>query len=180
MQDTQDVVVNKRSDEDRKKSDEDRIPTWIKLFGGTIISITFLCLVTVTGYFVNNMSSLQSQLNSIASESISKTMWDQSIIDTKSNADAIVNCKERINGLEQVFKEKSAGLEKTDNRINNTESDLRTLSKELAAHKEKCSALEQTLSEERENYKQVVRDLQALKERIAVVEGKSEKQPKER
>lgn len=171
MQDIQDVV--------HKRSEEDRVPTWIKLFGGTIISITFLCLVTVTGYFVNNMSSLQSQLNSIASESISKTMWDQSIIDMKSNADAIVNCKERINGLEQVYKEKSANLEKTDARINSTENDLRLLNKELATHKEKCSALEQILTEERENYKQVVKDLQTLKERIAVVEGKSEK-PKER
>ena len=117
----------------KRQIEEERTPLWIKLFGGTIISITFLCMVTVTGYFANGLNNLQSQLNVVAVNSISKVMWDAHTIELKSNAENLGNCKERLNAIEQLSKERTSLMDKAEARILAMEKDLQLLRERISS-----------------------------------------------
>lgn len=165
----QDALENKN----KREMEEERTPLWIKLFGGTIISITFLCMLTITGYFVNCLNNLQNQINSVNNESVPKSMWATHVSQWTINADSIASCKERLNAIEQIAKERAVLLEKSDVRILTVEKSLEFTNKEIATLQEKLISLEKQLTQQREESQQVAKDLQLLKERIASYEGRN-------
>lgn len=173
MQETSESVQK-----NKRQIEEEHTPLWIKLFGGTIISITFLCMITILGYFVNSLSNLQAQVNNLSIESATKSISDSHSFELKTHAENIASCKERLNAIEQLAKERAIMLEKFDNRLIAVEKSLETAIKDFERIKERCTLLDQQLSQDREETKQISKELQQLRERLASFEGKSEKTEK--
>lgn len=166
-----------------KKKDKDEhesIPIWIKLFGGSIISVLFLCVITVIGYVVNNLNSLQVQINTVNSQMTTKeentqqhkVMWDTFMGQIRSLQETMGPIKERVNGLEQLVKERQVLVDKVEARQALQDKSVEGLHKDHVAQKEKSAAQDVMLGQLREEIKSLQKDLQTLRERIAAIEGK--------
>ena len=130
----------------RRELEEDHTPLWIKLFGGSILSIAFLCVITLTGYIVANITSIQNQVNCVNADMITRKEFSdrlKTILDSiKIDNDNIVSLKERQYWMEETYKKQT----------NVSESQLTQL---------------------REENRQLQKDIQLLRERVAAIEGKS-------
>lgn len=161
----------------RREFEEDHTPLWIKIFGGTILSITFLCVITLTSYIVTNINSIQSQLNNVNAEMTTKkeitesqkNIWDSIKID----GDNIVGLKERLNVIESLAKDRQVWMEKQEVKISEQNKTIEMESKEIAAHKERANNADSQLMQLREENRQLQKDIQALRERVAGIEGKN-------
>lgn len=93
----------------RREHEEEHTPLWVKIFGGSILSIAFLSVITLIGYIVANLNSIQTQINTVNSEMITKKefterqkgVWDGQ----KACNDSLGSAKERLNAIEQLAKE---------------------------------------------------------------------------
>jgi septal ring factor EnvC (AmiA/AmiB activator) len=132
----------------KRALEEEHAPLWIKLFGGSMLSVTFLSVVTLTGYIVNSINSIQMQVNMVNVDMMSK----------KEFYDQQKNIQSLIEKYEQKIVEQSKSVE--------------LISKEIATHKERMNGLDAQLNQLREENKQIQKDLQYLRERFAAVEGK--------
>jgi len=132
----------------KRALEEEHAPLWIKLFGGSMLSVTFLSVVTLTGYIVNSINSIQMQVNMVNVDMMSK----------KEFYDQQKNIQSLIEKYEQKIVEQSKSVE--------------LISKEIATHKERMNGLDSQLNQLREENKQIQKDLQYLRERFAAVEGK--------
>lgn len=128
----------------KRQIEEEHTPLWIKLFGGTIISVTFLCMITVFGYFANSLNSLQHQLNTVTSDSVTKTMWELHTSELKTVAEGVANCKERLGAIEQLAKERAILLDKSEARILAVEKDMQLLRERVATYEGKAEKAEKS------------------------------------
>jgi len=162
----------------KREHEEEHTPLWIKIFGGSILSIAFLCVITLTGYIVSNMNSIQSQVNSINADTITKkefaerqkSVWDNQ----KLCNDNIGSVKERLNAIEQLAKERQLWMEKYEAKIADQAKAMDAANKEIAAQKERANSAEIQLKQIREDYQVIQKDMQSLRERIAAIEGKKQ------
>lgn len=174
---SQPQVVPKKS---KREHDEETTPLWVKLFGGSILSIAFLSVITLTGYVVSNLNNLQMQINGISVESLSKKefnertkgLWDAS----KTQNDSLNAVKERVNAIEQLAKERQLWMEKSDAKVAELAKALDQANKDIAAHQERTKNVETQIGQLREENRQLQKDLQALRERTAAIEGKLKKE----
>lgn len=155
----------------KREQEEDNTPLWIKIFGGSALSIVFLSVITLTGYIVTNMNSIQSQVNAVNVDMITKKeFYDQQkiMLDTvKNNIDtASISLKEKITAVEQLGKERQLLVDAQNKALELT-------NKELAAHKERTNNMDSSLIQLREEFKQTQKDIQSIKERIAIIEAKN-------
>ena len=164
----------------RKKTEEDNVPLWIKIFGSSVLSITFLCVITLTGYIVSNLNNIQIQINVLNSEMINKKDFNDRIKDLfdgiKSEVDGIARLKERINAVEQTSKERQLIIDKYEVKINDQNKVIEVANKEIAAHKERSNANEMQILQIREEFKQTQKDLQLLRERFVLIENNKKKE----
>jgi polyhydroxyalkanoate synthesis regulator phasin len=177
-----DVVLTAQSTSRVKKKtqDEEFTPAWIKIFGGSILSILFLSVITVTGYIISNLNNLQTQVTNLNSEMVSKkefnerqkNMWDAVSEQNKANGDGVVNCKERLNSLESQAKERQTWMEKVELRIQAQEKAVETANKDIVAHKERLTILEQQLNTLRTDHTALQKEVQGLRERILTLENR--------
>lgn len=165
----------------KKGTDEvDSIPIWIKLFGGSIVSVLFLCVITVIGYVVNNLNSLQVQINTLNSQMTTKeentqqhkVIWDTFLAQIKTVQETLGPVKERVNALEQLVKERQVLVDKVEARQSLQDKSLEMVHKEQGAQKEKIAGQDVMLGQMREEIRGFQKDLQALRERLAGIEGK--------
>jgi DNA repair exonuclease SbcCD ATPase subunit len=176
------------------KHDADaHVPVWIKIFGGSIVSAVIFLLLTLAGYIVNNSNNLQNSINVLNSDCVHKTEFNERLNSTwatlkdvgplkekvnsiedslKNRGSSVDNLKERVNAIEQLAKERALWMEKIETRLSNSEKNMDAANKEIAALKEKISAQEQSLKTIQEENKQFVKDIQSLRERLVVIEGK--------
>ena len=163
----------------RRQIEEEHTPVWIKIFGGSILSICFLSVLTLTGYIVSNINNIQSQVNIANADMLTKkefierekTIWDS----IKLDLDAIAAMKERITAIEQFGKERQLWMEKYETKITDISKIIDSGNKEVAALKEKANNSELQLMQLRELQK----DLQNLRERLIAIEGKFAEKKKE-
>lgn len=164
----------------KDKDHDDFAPVWIKIFGGSILSVSFLCAITVTGYIVANLNSLQSQINTLNSQMVTKSehnerqkiLWDGYTNQTKQSFDFFSSAKERINFLEQGLKDRQTSIEKIEIKLTLQEKALESANKELAGQKERSNSLESNNLQLRDEIKSVQKDLQNFRERVASIEAK--------
>lgn len=160
----------------KREHEEEHTPLWIKIFGGSILSIAFLCVITLTGYIVSNMNSLQSQVNAVNADMITKkefaerqkSVWESQ----KLCNDNLGGVKERLNAIEQLAKERQLWMEKYEAKIADQAKAMDAANKEIAAQKERANSAETQLKQMREEYQVLQKDMQSLRERIAAIEGK--------
>jgi chromosome segregation ATPase len=172
---------------------EAHVPVWIKIFGGSIVSAIIFLLLTLAGYIVNNSSNIQNSINTLNADCVHKTEFNDRLNSTwatlkdvgplkekvnsieeslKNRGGSVDNLKERVNAIEQLAKERAIWMEKIETRLSNSEKNMDAANKEIAALKEKISANEQAIKNIQEENKQFVKDIQALRERLVVLEGK--------
>jgi len=176
------------------KSDPDaHVSVWIRIFGGSIVSAVIFLLLTLAGYIINNSNNLQNSINNLNSDCVHKTEFTERLNSTwatlkdvapikekvatiedtlKGRGISVDNLKERVNAIEQLAKERALWMEKIETRIGNSEKSLEAANKEIAGLKEKLSSQEQNVKTLQDENKQFVKDIQALRERLVVIEGK--------
>ncbi len=140
---------------------EDRMPLFWRVFGGTILSILALAVITVCQYFNGVLGSLRSDMGRL-NEEIRKEM---SHLDTDLRKDL-----GRLNEAQGAV----VKVEDFNSRLRSvwdSIKELQTLSATVSALKERDMLREQHLREENER-KELVRELQLLRERLATLEGK--------
>lgn len=177
-------VEEEKTKQNRREVEEDSTPLWIKIFGGSILSIAFLCVITLTSYIVNNINNIQSQLNSLHGDMITekeysdrqKLIWDSMKIDN----DNISVLKERMNILESLLKDRQLWMEKHETKIAELCKIVELANKEIAAHKERANGAENQLMQLREEIRQFQKDIQSLRERVAAIEGKGNLVPEKK
>jgi septal ring factor EnvC (AmiA/AmiB activator) len=133
----------------KRISDEDHAPLWIKIFGGSMLSIAFLSVVTLTGYIVNSFNSIQTQVNVINFDMMTK----KEFYEQQKNF--------------QLF------IEKIDQKIFEQSKSIELANKEIATQKERINSMELQLSQSRDEAREQQKDLQLLRERFAVMTFKS-------
>lgn len=164
----------------RREHEEEHTPLWIKIFGGSILSIGFLCVITLTGYVVSNLNNIQCQVNAVNADMLSKkeftdrqkSVWDA----IKISNDGLASAKERLNAVELSAKERQMWMDKYEARIAEQGKSIEAANKEIAAHKERANAAEVQLAQFRQEHLQLQKDLQSLRERVAALEGKAKKE----
>lgn len=170
------MATEEVSPKTRREHEEDHTPLWIKIFGGSILSITFICVITFTGYIVNNLNSIQIQINAINADLITKREFSErtkSILDTiKIDSDNLVSLKERINALEQLSKERQIWMDKSELKSSEQGKTLENANKEIASQKERANGLESQINLLRDELKQAQKDFQTLREKVAALEAK--------
>ena len=164
----------------KRQLEEDHTPLWIKIFGSSILSIAFLCVITLTGYIVSNLNNIQMQLNTMSVEMLSKRDYSERSKEVweamKSNADAIAIQKERLASFEQLAKERGLWMEKQEIKITELSKAIEIANKEVAGQKEKGIGAQAQLTQIREENKQLQKDLQVLREKVAALEAKLKKE----
>lgn len=162
--------------DNRKKQNSEDAPLWIKVFGGSLLSIAFLSIITLTGYIVSNLNNLQSQLNVINTDMITKKEFlDRTKLTMdamKVDSDNIANIKERLNALEQIAKDRQIWMEKYEVKISDANKAIENTNRENATLKEKSNAFETQMNQIRDEIKQFQKDVQTIRERIVIIEGK--------
>lgn len=146
---------------ERASSGEDRMPLFWRVFGGTILSILALAVITVCQYFNGVLSGLRGDMGRL-NEEIRKEM---SRVDTDLRKD--LGRLNEAQGTVVKVEDFNSRLKSVWDNI----KELQTLSATVSALKERDLLREQHLREEAER-KELVRELQLLRERLANLEGK--------
>ncbi len=131
-------------------------PWFWKIFGGTVVGMITLLLVTIFGNLRNEMSDNKHEF---------LTQVNELRADIRQDRDSFGSFKERLVGVEQSYsKEQVQGLVQS----------LTTLTETVNSQKEKLAALETGVSSTkedikavREEYKEVAKQLQEVREKVA-------------
>jgi hypothetical protein len=149
-----------------KASAEDRMPLFWRVFGGTILSILALAVITVCQYFNGVLGGLRGDMGRL-NEDIRKEM---SHLDTDLRKD-LGRLNEAQGGVVKI-EDFNSRLRSVWDSI----KELQTLNVTVSALKERDMLREQHLREENER-RELVRELQLLRERLANLEGKQAAAP---
>jgi hypothetical protein len=134
---------------------EERLPVFWRVFGATLLSIAALVVITLCQHFSSSLNELRSDLGHL-NEDLRKDMA-------------------RLNESQAHLVPK----EEFSTRITsvwNSIKELQTLSSTVAALKEKALVRDEQLREQEER-RELVRELQRLRERLATLEGRQEAHP---
>lgn len=161
----------------KRELEEDHTPLWIKMFGGTILSIAFLLAMTLAGYIVSNIYNLQTQINCINVDFLTKKEYadrQKAMSDLmKIDSDNILSLKERLSFLENTSKDRQIWIEKYEVKTIEQNKSIENVNQEIASNKERSNGLENQLKQLREENQQLQKDMQLLREKVAVIEGKT-------
>lgn len=131
-------------------------PWFWKIFGGTVVGMITLLLVTIFGNLRNEMSDNKHELS---------TQINELRADIRQDRDSFGSFKERLVGVEQSYsKEQVQGLVQS----------LTTLTETVNSQKEKLAAMETGVSSTKEDikvvheeYKELSKQLQEVREKVA-------------
>lgn len=144
--------------EKNKKTLEDSTPLVWKLFGGTVVSVIVLLLITV----INTLNGNIDDIRTTSAQSYSSIKVE------------LIELRERIISIEN-----SRSLAAT--KISELEAAISTLRDEKIASleqsreglKEKIASLEQELTKLRQDYRELLKSLQEVREKIATIKPES-------
>jgi hypothetical protein len=156
-----DSVPVRAADKPEKAGSDERMPLFWRVFGGTILSIAALAAITVCQYFNSVLGGLRGDMGRLNDE-IRKEMTH---LDSDLRKD--LGRLNEAQGTVVKLQDFNSRLKSVWDSI----KELQTLSAAVSALKERDMLREQHLREENER-KELVRELQLLRERLATLEGK--------
>jgi chromosome segregation ATPase len=132
---------------------EERISPFWRIFGGTLLSIAALGVITVCQYFNNGLNGLRADLDRLNRE-LQKDMGRlaENQADLMKKEEFNVRMKSVWDGLKEL-RDEQAGF---------------------TTLKERFASMERRLKESAEEYKEMVKQLQELRERKAAEEARKE------
>jgi hypothetical protein len=172
---------------------DERVSLFWRLFGGTILSILALVAITIYNHLATSISEVRAELNRVneaRAELVKKEEFNARTQSVWERVQALQELRVTVTGLkEQVAAgaEKQADLKAVrdtlglvEQRLKTAEDDHKALAKaELAitALEQKGAAREAQLKAVEDDRKEMARQLQELRERLAKVEGATEVKP---
>jgi DNA repair exonuclease SbcCD ATPase subunit len=172
---------------------DDRMSVFWRVFGGTILSILALIAVTLYNNLTSQINELRSELNRVneaRAELVKKeefntrnqNMWDrlQSLQDLRVTVTAL---KEQLTSQNEKSIDVKAVTDKLgalELRLKQAEDDHKATMKaevSIAGLEQKGTARDAQLKAMEDDRKDLVRQLQELRERLAKVEGATEVKP---
>lgn len=166
----------------RPERGEERISTFWRVFGGTLLSIGALVCITIIQQFSNSLGELrtavahltESRGDLVKSEDVNTRMaalWN-SIKELQGINGAMLALKERSALLEQQLKTSQDQLNSRLVVVGTTQKDLDAMHSALSAARERAALLEQQVKASEEERKEQIHEFQRLRERLAVLEGR--------
>ncbi|HEV3145882.1 MAG TPA: hypothetical protein VGZ47_18475 [Gemmataceae bacterium] len=158
------------------KSNEEKISVFWRVFGGTLVSIA--ALVAITAYqaqsnSINDLRKELSQANEARAQLVKNDeftsartkIWDK-FQEMQKDTLALQQVKDRVGLVEEQIKAGSG-----------TQKDLQSVQQTVSALQEKAVLRDQQLKQMDDEKKELVKELQALRERLAKLEAAKEAQP---
>jgi hypothetical protein len=131
---------------------EEKLPVFWRVFGATLLSIAALVIITLCQHFAGHLNELHTEMEHISQD------LRKDIAHLNENDANLVKKEDFNSRITSVW---------------NSIKDLQTLSSTVVALKEKSLIREEQLREQEER-KELVRELQRLRERLAMLEGRQE------
>jgi predicted nuclease with TOPRIM domain len=161
---------------------DDRVSVFWRIFGGTLLSIAGLVCITAYQQFTNTFTEFRNSLNHLneSSRDLVKnddfntrftSVWS-SIKDLQTADAGIVALKERSALLEQQLKTLQDQANSRSASVSLGLKELETTLANVTALKDKMTLLEQLVKAGDDERKDLNREIQTLRERLAILEGK--------
>jgi hypothetical protein len=161
---------------------EERISLFWRVFGGTLLSIAALVCITVYQQLTSTLGELRTNLNHLTESRAELVKTDEfnnrttalwgSIKELQTQSATVSGLKERSALLEQQVR---TGQDQLNSRLSTVCAvlkDVQVPRESVNAMKERLTLLEQQVKAGEEERKELVRELQSLRERQAVLEGR--------
>lgn len=132
----------------------DDVPTVWKVFGGAVFSIVFMLLITIFGYLINNLTNLQYSVNALNSDMVKKNEFNERITSMWGTLRQVDTLRDRLGAVEGRCPAIDALKEK------------------LSGESQKVQTLEAQFKAEQEENRSQAKDIQSLRERMAVLEAR--------
>jgi hypothetical protein len=172
---------------------DDRMSVFWRVFGGTILSIIALVAVTLYNNLMSQINDLRAELSRVHEaraelvkkeefNSRSQNIWDrvQNLQDLRVTVSSL---KEQINAQGEKTADAKALNEKLgllEQRLKSAEEDHKVLMRNeltIAGLEQKAAAREAQIKTLEDDRKDLAKQLQELRERLAKVEGATEMKP---
>jgi hypothetical protein len=131
---------------------EERLPVFWRIFGATLLSIAALVVITLCQHFSANLNELRTELGHLGAE---------------LRKDIARLCESQVH----LVQKEEFGTRLTS--VWNSLKDLQSLSATVAGLREK-SLVREEQSRQQDERKELLRELQRLRERLALLEGRQE------
>jgi hypothetical protein len=131
---------------------EERLPVLWRVFGATLLSIAALVVITLCQHFSGSLNELRAELGHLGAD------LHKDVAHLTESQGHLVEKEEFSTRLSSVW---------------NSLKDLQALSATVAALREKELVREEQLRQQDE-HKELIRELQRLRERLALLEGRQE------
>jgi hypothetical protein len=167
-----DAPVPLKSHRDDKP--EERISLFWRLFGGTILSICALVVINAYQSLNNNIHEVRSDLGRVRDTSIDFVRKDE----FNSRQTTMWNSIRDLQALQSsvsVLGNKSTTLEQQAATAERDHKELLAVVATLTTLRDKDAILEKLIKEAENERREVTRELQLLRERLAKLEGQAEK-----
>jgi hypothetical protein len=129
------------------------VPTIWKIFGGAIVSIIFMLIITIFGYIINNVTNLQTSINCLNADTVKKTEFNERVTTIWGTLKQVDTIKDRLTTVEQ----RTPVIDNLKDRATTADQKVLTLEAQL-----------KTMQEESRSQ---AKDIQNLRERLAVIEA---------
>jgi hypothetical protein len=161
---------------------EDRLSVFWRVFGTTILSIAALVIITVYQQFSSSLNDLRSNVSHLTESrgdlvkgdefnNLSASMWS-SIKELQADKAAFLALKERSDWLEQQVKDGQDQVNGHFAALKTHLKELETAKADMESVKGQFALLEQQLQKDDEERKELVREIQQVREREAALEGR--------
>jgi hypothetical protein len=155
---------------------EEKLSLFWRVFGGTILSICALTIITAYQQLAGGIHDLRTdvgRLREVAGEYLKKDEYN-------ARSTQMWNRLNELNGLNasiSVLTNKVAAIEEQRKVGEQDHKDLLAVAVTLAALKDRDNALEKQIKDAEGERREVIRELQQLRERLAKLEGQAENKP---
>jgi hypothetical protein len=174
-------------------SPEDRVSLFWRVFGGTILSIVALVAITLYNHLANSVNELRAELNrvnEVKAEMVKKEEFNTRTQSMWERMQSLQELRVTVTGLKEQLSaqgEKQGDLKSMrdtlamiEQRLKTADDDHKALAKlelTLSTLEQRAAARESQLKAAEDDRKEMVRQLQELRERLAKVEGVTEVKP---
>ncbi len=155
---------------------EERISIFWRLFGGTVLSICALVMINAYQSLASNIHDVRgdlSRLRDAAGEFIRKDDFNNRTMTLWTTLRDLQN----MQGPVSVLTNKLAALEQQASAWERDHKEVVNLAAAIATLREKDALLDKLVKEAETERRDLAREVQALRERLAKLEGQAEKKP---
>ena len=158
----------------RDEKPEERVSLFWRLFGGTLLSISALIVLNFYQSLANNIHDVRNDVGRLRETTADFVRKDE----FNSRQTSMWNSLRDLQGMQSslsVLSNKQAALEQQAAGADRDHKELLTLGAALTALREKDAILDKLVKDADAERRDLVRELQLLRERIAKLEGHAEK-----